>query len=37
MASKLPAARFYTLIAVASLFGLAPVLFGLAKLVEALQ
>lgn len=37
MADKLPAARFYALVAVIALFGLAPVLFGLAKLVEALQ
>lgn len=37
MADKLPAARFYALLAVLALFGLAPVLFGLAKLLEALR
>lgn len=37
MADKLPATRFYALVAVLALFGLAPVLFGLAKLLEALR
>ena len=36
MATKLPAPRFYSLLFVALVFCLAPVLFGLAKVIEAM-
>ena len=37
MATKLPASRFYSLIFVALVLSLAPVLFGLARVIEAIS